>query len=364
MKLSAKVLVVGGGPAGAIGAKTLAEWGVEVILLERNFLFEKPCGGGIPLSAFDEFGITKGVIKREVKNIRIISPVGEKIDIALSGGSLGIVARGEFDRALRNDAEKKGVQVIEGEFTGITTGYKEHRAEAIIRGLKTEITAEYVIAADGVNSRVRSALGLRPPKTLVTFSEKIKGMDTECCEFWFGASHAPGSYSWVFPAPEGISSGTGSSEPGKILALYKVFREKRGITLEGRKRVYKIPIWEGDLYNKNNIIFAGDAAGQVLPLNYEGIYYAMKAGVFAARAIIEGRASNYKKMWKYSFQKKFSLMDRLRRYFLRDDSAMEKLVALHRRPEVQEASMRLWLRKDSGREGLHGYIKLFWKFLC
>jgi len=62
MKLSAKVLVVGGGPAGAIGAKTLAEWGVEVILLERNFLFEKPCGGGIPLSAFDEFGITKGVI--------------------------------------------------------------------------------------------------------------------------------------------------------------------------------------------------------------------------------------------------------------------------------------------------------------
>jgi geranylgeranyl reductase len=189
-------------------------------------------------------------------------------------------------------------------------------------------------------------------------------MDTECCEFWFGASHAPGSYSWVFPAAEGISAGTGSSDPGKVLALYQVFRKKRGITLEGLKRVYKIPRWEGNLYNKNNIIFAGDSAGQVMPLNYEGIYYAMKAGALAARAIKEGKVITYKRMWKHSFQKKFSLMDKLVSYFLKDDASLEKLVALHRRPEVQEASMRLWLRKDSGKEGLQSYIKLFRKFLC
>ncbi len=364
MKLSAKVLVVGGGPAGAIGARTLAEWGFEVILVERNLSFEKPCGGGVPLSAFDELGIAKGMIKREVRNIRIISPIGEKVDIALKGGSLGIVARGEFDKALRSEAEKKGVQVIEGEFRWITTGHKEYRVETIIKGIKTEITSEYVIAADGVNSRVRAAVGIKPPKALVAFSEKIKGIDTDCCEFWFGVSHAPGSYSWVFPAPEGISAGTGSPDPGKVLALYQVFRKKRGITIEGLKRVYKIPRWEGDLYNKNNIIFAGDSAGQVMPINYEGIYYAMKAGEFAARAIIEGKAINYKKMWKSSFQKKFSLMDKLGRYFLKDDASLERLVALHRRPEVQEASMRLWLRKGSGREGLQSYIRLFRKFLC
>jgi geranylgeranyl reductase len=364
MKLSAKVLVIGGGPAGAIGARTLAEWGVEVILVERNLSFEKPCGGGVPLSAFDEIGITKGLIKREVRNIRIISPTGKKVDIALRGGSLGIIARGEFDKALRREAEKKGAQVIEGEFRGIATSYKDYRVETTIRGTKTVITAEYVIAADGVNSRVRAAVGIKPPKALVAFSEKIKGIDTDCCEFWFGASHAPGSYSWVFPAPEGISAGTGSPDPGKVVALYEVFRKKRGINLEGVKRVYKIPRWEGDLYNKNNIIFAGDSAGQVMPINYEGIYYAMKAGEFAARAIIEGKAINYKKIWKSSFQKKFSLMDKLGSYFLKDNASLEELVALHRRPEVQEASMRLWLRKDSRGESLHSYMKLFRKFLC
>jgi geranylgeranyl reductase len=364
MKLSAKVLVVGGGPAGAIGAKTLAESGVEVILLERNFLTEKPCGGGIPLSAFDELCIPNDLIRREIKHIKMVSPSGEELVIELRGGTLAIVDRKEFDRALRGEAEKKGAQVIEGEFRGFSTGHKGYRVETLIKGIKAEIMSEYVIAADGVNSRVRAALGIRPPKTLVTFSEKIKGIDTKCCEFWFGASHAPGSYSWVFPGPEGISSGTGSSEPGKVLALYNVFREKRGMTLKGMRRVYKIPLWEGDLYNKNNIIFAGDSAGQVLPLNYEGIYYAMKSGALAARAIIERRADNYKRMWKRSFQKRFSLMDRLRGYFLKDDVAMEKLVALHRRSEVQEVSMRLWLRKDSGRQGLQNYIKLFWKFLC
>jgi geranylgeranyl reductase len=364
MKLSAKVLVVGGGPAGAIAAKTLAECGFEVILLERNLLFEKPCGGGVPLSVFDELCIPKELIRREIKHIKMVSPVGEELVIELRGGNLAIVDRREFDRVLRGGAERKGAQVIEGEFTGLSTGHKEYRVEALIKGIKTEIMAEYVIAADGVNSRVRAVLGIRPPKRLITFSEKIKGMNTDFCEFWFGASHAPASYSWVFPAVEGISAGTGSFEPGKVFALFKIFREKRGIIRDGLKKVYKIPMWQGDLYNKNNVIFAGDSAGQVMPLIYEGIYYAMKAGEFAARAISEGKPTNYKKMWKSTFQKRFSLMEKLGSYFLKNDLSRERLFALHRRSEVQETSMRLWLQKDSGSEGLQTYIKLFRKFLC
>jgi geranylgeranyl reductase len=363
MKLSAKVLVVGGGPAGSIAARYLAGWGLEVILLERNFSFSKPCGGGVPFSAFDELGIPKGVIKREVKSIRVFSPVGEKLDIELKGGSLAIVERGEFDRALRNEAEKKGAQVIEGEFKGLIADGKAYRVDTYIKEGKTDVVAEYIIAADGVNSRVRAALGIRPSKSLFTLSEKIKGVNIDFCEFWFGSSHASGIYSWVFPSAEGISVGTGSSEAREVLELFKLFREKRGIIQEGLKRIYKIPIWKGDLYNKNNIIFAGDSAGQVMPLSYEGIYYAMKAGEFAARAIIEGKTSDYKRMWKSRFQKKFSLMDRLRNYFLKNDASVGKLVALHRRPEVQEASMRLWLRKDSSKVGLRSYIKLFSKFL-
>lgn len=57
-------------------------------------------------------------------------------------------------------------------------------------------------------------------------------------------------------------------------------------------------------------------------------------------------------------------MNKLMSYFLKNDVFIEKLVAFHRSPEVQEASMGLCLRKDSGRETLQSYVKLFSKFLC
>jgi hypothetical protein len=57
------------------------------------------------------------------------------------------------------------------------------------------------------------------------------------------------------------------------------------------------------------------------------------------------------------------LMDVLRNYFLKNNESAERLVALHRRPEIQEVSLRLWLRKDSRKESLTGYIKLFRNFL-
>ncbi|MEW6419578.1 MAG: NAD(P)/FAD-dependent oxidoreductase [Nitrospirota bacterium] len=361
MRLSAKVLVVGGGPAGATAARFLAESGIDVILLERNPSFVKPCGGGVPLSAFEEFGIPNAVIKKVVKIIRIVSPRGERLDIELKDGSLTIVERGEFDRALRNEAEEQGTKVIEGEFIRIL-GYKPYRVEVDIGEAKAEIVSEYIIAADGVNSKVRTALRIKS-QTFFTVSERIKGVETDFCEFWFGSSHAHGFYSWVFPTANGVSAGTGSFKPGNVGVLFERFMERRGITSERQKRIYRIPIWKGNLYNKGKIIFAGDSAGQVLPLTYEGIYYAMKAGEFAAGAIIEKKADNYKKMWKARFQKRFTLMDKLRNYFLKDDDSSERLVALHKRPEVQDASMKLWLRKDSSREGLKDYIRLFGKFL-
>lgn len=363
VKLKTKVIIVGGGPAGAIAARSLAEYGVDVMVLERNLSFKKPCGGGISLGALEELRIPETVIGKEVKCIRIVSPKGEKLDIKLGQGSLAIVDRGKFDSTLRFEAEKRGAEVVEGNFTGLVSGKKEYQLMANVRGEKAEIHAEYIIAADGVNSRVRSALGIKPNEYFITASEKIRGVKTKFCEFWFGSYHAHGSYSWIFPAKEGVSAGTASTEPGKTNTFLKRFKDKRGISQQGIKSIYKIPIWKGDLYDKDNIIFAGDSAGQVMPLTYEGIYYAMKAGESAARAIIEGKASNYKKIWEASYLKRFYLMDKLRKIFYKNDISAEKFVALHRHPEVQEVSIRLWLKKDSSNEDIQRYIKIFWKFL-
>jgi geranylgeranyl diphosphate/geranylgeranyl-bacteriochlorophyllide a reductase len=360
MRMSTNVLVIGAGPAGATAAKVLSKNGKDVILLEKNFAFVKPCGGGLSINAFYEFGIPENIIQKEVKVIRLVSPAGEKVDIDLKGSGLVIVGRGEFDRELRRQAEGCGAKIIEGEFSGVSRN-KHYKVDATAGTDRYEITAEHIIATDGVNSRMRTALGIKPVRAFFTMSEKIQGMSSDCCEFWFGTSHAPLSYSWVFPWTQGISVGTGGYEQGRIRSLFERFKERKGIQMEGEKRVYRIPVWTGDLYNKSKILFAGDSAGQVLPLTYEGIYYAMKAGEFAARAVIENKVDNYKKMWRSRFQKRFMLMNALRDYFLKDDSSAERLVALHGRPEIREASLRLWLMKDGGKSNLMSYIRFLGK---
>lgn len=354
--------MIGGGPAGATAAACLAERGLDVILLEKNPSFVKPCGGGLSLSAFDKLHIPETVIRKKVNGIRIVSPKGKTLDIDLKGGGLAIVQRGDFDRVLRKKAEDRGARVIKGEFLTILDDRK-CRVEANLDGKKYVVSSEYIIASDGVNSKVRAALGIRSSPSLFTISEQIKDLNVDSCEFWFGSSHAPFSYSWVFPSTEGISAGTGCFMAGTINALFEKFKARRGITGTGQQWVYRVPLWKGDLYNKNMVIFAGDSAGQVLPLTYEGIYYAMRAGELAAMAILEESVDNYRKKWQARFQKRFSLMAKLGNYFLKDDASAEKLVSLHRRPEIQKASLRLWLGKDSSRKGLASYIDLFGKFL-
>jgi geranylgeranyl reductase len=355
------VLVIGGGPAGATAARMLAENGREVILLEKNRSYAKPCGGGLALGTFAELDLPRTSIKREVHGLRLVSPLGHPVDIPLPDHPLAIVKRKEFDDTLRHKAEEKGAQIIEGEFLRVLDE-KKGLVQALIQGEKVEIRSDFTVAADGVNSRVRASLGLKPLPALWTASALVQGT-RDSCEFWFGAAESPYSYSWVFPTSEGLSIGTGTLDAPKIKSLLDGFLKRSGLEPPAQKRIYKIPVWQGKLFNQGKILFAGDAAGQVLPLSYEGIYYAMKAGELAGYAVLKGKAGLYRRMWKVEFQKRFLLLDKLKNYFLKDDASAEKMIALHRHPEVQEISLRLWLRQDDRRHTLFHYLRLLKKFL-
>ncbi|HTR44395.1 MAG TPA: NAD(P)/FAD-dependent oxidoreductase [Thermodesulfovibrionales bacterium] len=365
--LRTNVLVIGGGPAGAIAAMTLARGNIDTVLAEKSFSYVKPCGGGVPSTAFSEFQLPSACVARYVNTIKIISPSGDVVPIGLHGAAIAIVSRGEFDSCLRAEAGRSGAQIVEAEFRQFAHIGRTISAEVLMEGRPVTIEADYVIAADGVNSRVRAALRMKPVPSLLALVEKIPEEEADSCEFWFGSSHAPRLYSWVFPQKEGISLGTGAIDPREIKTKWQRFCERRALHHSlslppGRSRAvrgYRIPLWKGDLYGRGRILFAGDSAGQVLPLTYEGIYYAMKSGELAARAAIAGKERSYKRLWERAFCKRFSLMKHLWEYFLKNDSRSERLVQLHKRPEVQEASMRLWLRKDRERGSLISYRNIF-----
>lgn len=352
------MLVIGGGPAGSIASRFLGREEIETILIEKDLSFKKPCGGGIPSIAFKELSIPEDTIKRLVNQMKIVSPSGVVLDIPLKGGAIAIVDRSEFDSTLRQEAKREGAQILQGEFIRFIDTGKRIISEVLINGERAYIRADYVIAADGVNSKARLSLGLGLNPSFITLSEKVEG-NTDSCEFWLGSNHAPRVYSWVFPTINGLSVGTGVTGSLNVRVALQRFLTRSQIKGNNKVRGYKIPLWRGDIFNRGNILFAGDAAGQVMPLSFEGIYYAMKAGELAAEAITTGKVSNYKRLWKGTFHKRFLLMRLLWEYFLKDDIRAEKLVELLKRPELQEASMRLWLRKDLSQKSLLSYIRHF-----
>jgi len=358
-------LVVGGGPAGSTAARLLAAHGMDTLLVERDFSFVKPCGGGIPSTVFPEVGIPEKPVRKHVHALRVVSPKGDTLNVKLDGGSIAIVERGDFDHVLRTEAERSGARLLEAEFSRFNDVGRTVTAQLALNQPPHLMTvqADYVIAADGVNSRVKTALNIRPSPSVLTVSEKIKDEESDACEFWFGSSHAPRCYSWVFPQKEGVSAGTGAFGHAEIKSLWQRFLVRRGLKSGGLLRGYRIPLWQGDLYHSGRILFVGDAAGQVMPFTCEGIYYAMKSGEFAAMAVLAGKAEDYKRLWEKRFQKRFSLMKKLWAYFLKGDRRAEKIVQVHKRPEVREMSLALWLRKDLSKESLLPYINIFRRFL-
>ncbi len=363
--MRSEVLVVGGGPAGATAARFLSGNGIETILVESNLKHNKPCGGGIPFGALEDLDIPLKIAYKEVKALKVHFPSGRRIDIPLQGGSIVVVERGEFDPMLRAIAKEQGTHIIEGTFLSLREDGNRIISEVSVNGVREEIVSDFLIAADGVNSRVRRSLGEVHPGYIYTLSAGIRGRSSDACEFWFGNNHAPGTYSWIFPKTGSLSVGTGTGRPREARVSFERFVRRAGIevTDDLELRGYRVPVWQAGLCQKGRVLFVGDAASQVMPFVYEGIYYAMKSGQFAAEALIRRKPSLYRKLWRGRFYSRFNLMKKLQDTFLKNDGQIEKLYGIFSRKEFQEISMKLWLRKESGRRNLLSYINLFRKFL-
>jgi geranylgeranyl reductase len=249
-------------------------------------------------------------------------------------------------------------------------------------GRTTEIGADLLLAADGANSVVARSLGRPVERTCfgiqewVEFSPDLAARWCERCEFHFRADVSPDFYGWVLPKKEALTVGTGTalSRARSLPKYLSALKRSIGLDLADRpvlrREVFPIPIGRiGPIGMKRpslfagSVLFLGDAAGLVMPTSGEGIYYAMKSGEIAARAVREnsalpgrvGRA--YAAEWKRAFDRRYAVMGRLQAFFYRDDDRREKLVAIQRLKGIQEISRSLWLDHDLSARTLLSYSR-------
>ena len=156
------VVVVGAGPAGSAAAKTAAERGLKVILLEEHRVIGIPvhCSGFISgttwpaLSQEIKKTVDKNAIVREYEKRIILAPSGKIVkEVPLSDTGSYLVRRDYFDQELARQAVNAGADLILN--TSVTGIIKQNaRVVGVTTGssVTPNINAKIVIATDGINA--------------------------------------------------------------------------------------------------------------------------------------------------------------------------------------------------------------------
>jgi digeranylgeranylglycerophospholipid reductase len=319
------VIVVGAGPAGSLAAKSAAEHGARVLMLEKDRDVGLPvrCAEGV-----GEIGLRAAIgeiksrwICQKIHGVQLVAP--DQQMVTMEGNQMGFVLnRKVFDYDLAQMAADAGVIIRTKTFLNVLLF--ENNQVAGVRylslGQEYQVRTSVVIGADGVESRVGRWAGLRQHFSMEDIetcaqvtAAHIDTLDPKYCYFYFGHTIAPGGYAWAFSKGGGVFNiglGIGGDHAGPYSAMeyLQQFLEKNFPKAALLTTVVGSVPSAPELKQMvgNGVMLVGDAAHQANPVTGGGIVRAMLAGSIAGRIAAESikigdvsmsRLNAYSKEW-------------------------------------------------------------------
>ena len=345
MKEEYDVVIIGAGPAGSITARTAAEKGCSVLLIEKRQEIGSPvrCGEGCSKDTIEPFiDLDSRWIAAEVEGARIFSPDNTLIPMGQDSNRPGIVLeRKIFDRVLVQSAGDAGTDICIKtcaisllKNNGFVTGIKARSF-----GEEIEIRSKIVVGADGIESKIGrlagidTSLKLKDVETCAQFLMTNVNINPNFCDFFVGNTISPGGYAWVFPKGKNMANigigivGSRTNEMRPIDCLNKFIKERFPDGKVVELIVGAVPLRGSiDRTVTNGLLLVGDAARQSDPITGGGIHNSLHCAKIAGNVISEAISKNdystkmlnkYEKEWRSTIGKSIDKNYRIKELFIK-----------------------------------------------
>ncbi len=335
------IVIIGGGPAGAVAGIVLVKRGYRVTIIEKQKnMKDKICGEFFSpecLSYLDEIDLRRDFLADRPANLKTlrISFDGRPVRTQLTTSAYGL-SRMKFDTLLLAKAEREGVKVLRGiEVSAINrkNGHMDLSGYGRKSGHRFSCSAQYVIGATGAKSGSDSLLTLSG-KQRMNSSQKIAfKFHAECPGFenridlYFTSC----GYTGVSSIEDGlvnvcglIDSDSIKTHNGNLKSLIIELLKNDPLLRErfaGMNNISSVITCSNLSFGMRRAIFdgilpVGDAAGSIHPFCGDGNAMALKSGLLCAGILDNGIRNNrdsektarhYNEMWKREFRSRITI---------------------------------------------------------